>query len=174
MNNLCKALIRAQKKLKTIKPNERNPVFSSGYASLAQIRNSIVDVLTEEGLVVVQPLKIINDRVVVETQLIHAESGECIVSSVPVVAQNEKNPQQMGSGISYARRYGVMSLLFLTVDGEDDDGNAASGVTANSVTTSDETNKSTSSDNTNEKRNLVRPQGGKFTSFKSSSGKGEL
>lgn len=169
MNNLFKALIRAQKKLKTIKPNERNPVFSSGYASLSQIRNSIVDVLTEEGLVVVQPLKIINDRVVVETQLIHAESGECIVSSVPVVAQNEKNPQQMGSGISYARRYGVMSLLFLTVDGEDDDGNAASG-----VTTSDETNKSTSSDNTNEKRNLVRPQGGKFTSFKSGSAKGEL
>jgi len=37
-----------------------------------------------------------------------------------------KNPQYIGSAISYARRYALSAILGLATD-EDDDGNAASG-----------------------------------------------
>lgn len=39
-----------------------------------------------------------------------------------------QNPQQMGSGTSYGRRYALLSVTGIVSDEEDDDGQAASGV----------------------------------------------
>lgn len=66
-----------------------------------------------------------------ETFLFHSSgefiSGECFL---PVVIQN---PQGIGSCITYARRYTLQSVLGIAAEDEDDDGNAASGISATST-----------------------------------------
>lgn len=69
----------------------------------------------------------------VETTLYHSKDTETRVSIVPVLIANgenkqgvkhSQNPQSMGSGITYAKRYGLQAIYGLATD---DDGNAASG-----------------------------------------------
>ena len=67
---------------------------------------------------------VINNCVV--TKLIHIDSGECIESVYEIKCKDDTNPQQLGSGVSYARRYSISSILNLNID-DDDDGNAATG-----------------------------------------------
>jgi len=55
--------------------------------------------------------------------LCHAESGEYMQSDYPINVRDVSNPQQLGSALSYARRYGIQSILNLTA--VDDDGKAA-------------------------------------------------
>ena len=55
--------------------------------------------------------------------LLH-ESGECLESFTEIVYSKQNDAQAQGSGISYARRYGLQS--FINVGASDDDGNAAS------------------------------------------------
>jgi hypothetical protein len=42
------------------------------------------------------------------------------------LCKDATNPQHLGSGVSYARRYSISSILNLNID-DDDDGNAATG-----------------------------------------------
>jgi hypothetical protein len=60
----------------------------------------------------------------VETVLLH-ESGEFISSLTEVLCAKQNDPQAHGSGISYARRYGLQSLVNL--GSADDDGESAMG-----------------------------------------------
>ena len=54
----------------------------------------------------------------ITTELVH-ESGESFVTAIPLVL-GKNDMQGLGSAITYARRYGIMSLLNLPA--EDDDG----------------------------------------------------
>ena len=56
------------------------------------------------------------------TNLIHAESGEMISSTIGVPL-NKRDPQGVGSAITYACRYSLMALLGLPP--VDDDGESA-------------------------------------------------
>jgi hypothetical protein len=51
----------------------------------------------------------------------HVNDTDTYESCVPVPCANLQNPHQMGSGITYAKRYGLQSLYGLP--SEDDDGN---------------------------------------------------
>ena len=53
----------------------------------------------------------------------HVNDTDTYESCVPVPCANLQNPHQMGSGITYAKRYGLQSLYGLP--SEDDDGNDA-------------------------------------------------
>lgn len=55
--------------------------------------------------------------------LTHVASGEEICGQYPLI---EGPPQQQGSAISYAKRYCLAAVLDLQIEGEDDDGMAAS------------------------------------------------
>ena len=55
---------------------------------------------------------------VVVTTIAHEESGESVQSEFPVFGNK---PQEIGSSISYARRYNIQAMLDIPV--EDDDGN---------------------------------------------------
>jgi hypothetical protein len=52
------------------------------------------------------------------------ESGEYVEGRTPVLTKDNTDPQKMGSGITYAKRYGLQSVFGLP--SEDDDGNSAS------------------------------------------------
>lgn len=122
LTKLAPALIKAQAKLKNAKLNKVNPHFKSRYADLAEIRDTVNPVLTDNGLAVIQFTTFDLDGFALVTRLLH-ESGEYIDSTYPLPGNVDK-PQQMGSAITYARRYMLAAMCGITAE-EDDDGNAA-------------------------------------------------
>lgn len=98
-----------------------NPAFRSKYADLAAVRAVIREPLAKNGLAIVQGPRRAEGGVEVETMLIH-KSGEWISESV-FIPITKWDAHGMGSGITYGRRYGLMSILCIAT--EDDDGNSA-------------------------------------------------
>ena len=87
------------------------------YASLAGIMRSVRPVLAAHGLCVSQLVSSTDDRLTVGTTLVH-RSGQTFQSGV-LTMKLPATPQQLGSLVSYLRRYQLVALLGLAV--EDDD-----------------------------------------------------
>lgn len=126
MKELFQAVANFQMECPKISKDSNNPFFSDAkrkvnYASLPHILNVITPILKKNGLVIVQP--VMNTCVV--TKLIHIETGQTLESIYDIICKDSTNPQQLGSGVSYARRYSISSILNLNID-DDDDGNSAS------------------------------------------------
>lgn len=119
---LAEALNRAQKNIGAAKKEAANPFFKSSYATLGSVMEACKDALNAEGITVLQPIGRDALGDFVETILLHT-SGESISSRMYLTGG--KNMQDLGSAISYARRYSLQSLVFIPA--VDDDGNAASG-----------------------------------------------
>jgi hypothetical protein len=106
-------LLEFQKKIGIIKKDSKNPHFKNTYASLTQILSEVKPLLTECGLILIQPISLEG----VGTTIIDFETGEKIetVISLPT----NLTPQQLGSAITYFRRYTLASLLSLEIDDDD-------------------------------------------------------
>lgn len=119
--------IKAQSKMQAAIKNAENPFFKSSYADLSAVIDACKKELNENGIAVLQPIRIITNtekmKPLVETILVHT-SGEWFSSMTPVIVKTDNDPQALGSAISYARRYGLQSMVLLPA--EDDDGNEAS------------------------------------------------
>jgi len=124
ISNLVKALVKAQQEMGVAKKESKNPYFNSSYADLNSIRETALPVLNKHGIVVLQPTVVINGKNYVRTILVH-ESGEYVYSLTEIKVQKQNDPQAEGSGISYARRYGLQAII--TMAAADDDGEAAVG-----------------------------------------------
>lgn len=124
INEIAAALAKAQSGMKNAALNKVNPHFKSKYADLAGIRDTVIPSLAANGIAAVQTLDtFIGDGVhapYVITRLVHA-SGQWIESRCPI--QAGKNMQEMGSAITYARRYSLSAICGIAAD-EDDDANA--------------------------------------------------
>lgn len=129
MENLAKAFVALQADLVPVAKSAVNPFFKSNYAPLPEVMETIQPLLAKHKLAVMQPMTHLDNEPAIKTILIH-ESGE-MVEEVSPVFLDKKSAQSHGSAITYARRYGVMSLLGLVAD-EDDDGNRASQPTKQS------------------------------------------
>ena len=116
MKNLIEALLKFQSKCPAVVKDSNNPFFKSKYADLQSIMETIQPVLTECGLLIVQPVVEMN----VKTIIYHS-SGECLESLFPIVSKDVSNPQAFLSGVTYARRGALQAILNLVT--EDDDGN---------------------------------------------------
>ena len=123
MKQIAKALLNAQMEMGNAIKDSKNPYFKSSYADLNSIREACMPSLNRNGIVVLQPIVHIDGKNFVKTMLLH-ESGETIESFTEIVYSKQNDAQAQGSGISYARRYGMQSLI--NVGASDDDGNAAS------------------------------------------------
>ncbi len=124
MQKLFTALVNFRDTVSSVKKWAENPFFKSHYADLPSILEVIKDPLKETGLAISHKCKSIDWGFVVVTILGHAESGESIESEFPVFGNK---PQEIGSSISYARRYNLLALLDIPT--EDDDGNTANTAT---------------------------------------------
>lgn len=120
--NIAKALVKAQSEMSNPVKGADNPFFRSKYADLNAVREAILPVLNSNGIVVLQPMVNIEGKNFVKTVLLH-ESGESIESVTEILYSKPNDAQAQGSGISYARRYGLQSLV--CVGAEDDDANGA-------------------------------------------------
>jgi hypothetical protein len=119
---IAPALLKAQKLMGAAKKGAANPFFKSKYADLGAVLEACKELLNENGITILQPHTSTDKGKFVVTTLLH-ESGEWIASETEIVYSKEGDPQAQGSAISYARRYGLQSLVSLPA--EDDDGEKA-------------------------------------------------
>ena len=117
---LATALSIAQGQIEDAAKTVKNEFYKSKYADLASVRAAVRQPFADNGLSVVQFPRTVAGGVEVETMLLH-KSGEYMAETLFMPVKHEPHP--IGSGISYARRYALMSIANLAAD--DDDGNAA-------------------------------------------------
>jgi hypothetical protein len=123
MKIIATALVKAQSEMSNPVKGSNNPFFKSKYADLNSVREAVLPVLNANGISVLQPMRHIDGKNFINTIFLH-ESGEMIESFTEIVYAKTNDAQAQGSGITYARRYGLQSLACVGAD--DDDGHAAS------------------------------------------------
>lgn len=122
LNLFAKAFIEAQKEMGNATKDSKNPFFKSKYADLNSVREACLPALNAHGIAVLQPIVQVDGKNFVKTLLLH-ESGESMEGLTEILFAKQNDPQAQGSGITYARRYGLQSLV--NIGAEDDDGNKA-------------------------------------------------
>lgn len=125
IKTLNHALLEFQKLHVSAVKDGKNPHFRSNYASLEAVIQA-ASKAHQFGICFTQEIDFESESsmVFVRTTLIHAPSGETRSSRTPIRSKDPADPQKMGSGITYAKRYGLQSMFGLP--SEDDDGNEAS------------------------------------------------
>ena len=120
---LATALSIVQGKLTYAKKDSANPFFKSKYADLESVWDACRDLLSANGLAVVQlPGEYFENTMALTTIITHS-SGEWISQqmSLPVT---KPDAQGAGSALTYMRRYALAAVVGVVQ--ADDDGNAAS------------------------------------------------
>ena len=116
--NIYQRLHEAKLEIGKVAKNAKNPHFKNTYADLNALIEAVEPILLDKGLVLLQPIK----EGKVFTIITDIESSDCIESYIDL--PNNLNPQQLGSAVTYFRRYTLQSLLSLQA--VDDDGQHAS------------------------------------------------
>lgn len=122
MSEFLTALAELQDSVSKITKNADNPFFKSKYTDLNAIFEEVKPKIREKGFILIQTVE--SDKL--HSQLIHIETGEKIESFMDLLTV-KPDMQQLGSAVTYARRYSLMPML--NIECEDDDGNLASGKT---------------------------------------------
>ena len=116
--NIIKILMEARADIEPIKKSGTNPHFGNKYATLESVIEAVTEPLQKHGFLLMHRTISNEHGKSITTELVH-ESGESFVTAIPLVL-GKNDMQGLGSAITYARRYGIMSLLNLPA--EDDDG----------------------------------------------------
>ena len=96
--------------------------YTYTYADLSDVLRTVKDALTVQGLALSQPVQVRDGLQFVDTMIIDEETGQYLMFPGTAHAL-ERDPQAMGSALTYGRRYTLTSLFGMEVD--DDDGRAA-------------------------------------------------
>lgn len=115
---LHQKLHKAKQSIGKVAKNATNPHFKKSYSDINAITEAVEPILLENGLLLLQPI----EGNTVCTRIICVDSSDSIESCMELPAG--LNPQQIGSAVTYFRRYTLSSLLCL--QSLDDDANSAS------------------------------------------------
>lgn len=121
--NIREKISAVQQAVGTIAKNGENPHFRSRYATLDEIWEQVKPVLKSARLAVYCTTGGSGDEWSLETHIADMDSADEICAAFPIPSKG--TPQQIGSAITYARRYTLCALLQIVTADEDDDGNAA-------------------------------------------------
>lgn len=123
------ALLAAQKEFLHITKEGTVPLTKAGlsgatakFATFPDVIEHVRPILNKHGLALSQPVKPAQGGVCVITRVLH-ESGQSYGDEGTFIPAAKHDPMGYGSAMSYAKRYGVLSLLGVATD--DDDGAAA-------------------------------------------------
>lgn len=134
VDQIAAALAEASK---TIKNPERNRTvtvktekgqYSYSYATLDAVLDEVRPKLAEVGIAIVQPVCYRDGKPWLITRLIHS-SGQSIEHELPILVDSGSrmnSAQAFGSALTYARRYGLETLLPVAAE-HDDDGHGSGG-----------------------------------------------
>lgn len=121
ITNLVSALVKFQDLFNqsSLKKDATNPHLKNGYVSLDNLLNTVRPLLIECGLVITQDLA--GESLIT---CIYHTSGEFRGSAMPFYPMSENRGtnllQNIGGGITYAKRYALSALLGISVDTDDD------------------------------------------------------
>jgi hypothetical protein len=126
--SLLEAQLAIQKDIPAFQRDGVNPHFGSQYLSLESLLPQVLEIINRHGVVLTQfPTAVVAGNTVVgglRTRLTHTATGQFDEDTM-LLAAGAESPQKQGSAISFAKRYGLMAILAITAD-KDDDGNSAS------------------------------------------------
>lgn len=134
IDEIAAALVEASKTLRNPERNRTVNVktkngdrYSYSYTTLDAVLDEVRPKLAAAGIAILQPLVWHDGKPFVSTRLLHS-SGQWIEHEVPVVVEDGRmsETQAFGSAMTYARRYGLESLLPIAAE-YDDDGVEAGG-----------------------------------------------
>lgn len=131
-SKLLSALMAAQSKMRNPHFDAKNPHFNSQYASLAQVRDVVLPVLRDHGLLYVEEPVAADGMAGVAWRIEHVGSGECRTGQLLLPLPANPNAHAIGSAITYARRYSLLTVGGVVAD-DDDDGNEASRPSGNAT-----------------------------------------
>lgn len=125
IKELSVAINKAQSELKKAKKESKNPHFRSTYADLESVWDACREALNKNGLSVVQTVGALasDGRPTLTTMLLHT-SGEYVYDTA-ILPTVKAGPQDLGSCLTYMKRYGLAALV--GVCDSDDDAEAAEG-----------------------------------------------
>lgn len=96
--------------------------YSYDYADLADVSDAILPALSNVGLTwLTRPDTAEDGTINLHYSLIHGESGESITGAVAVGRKGDRW-QDLGSALTYARRYMLVSVTGVAPGGDDNDG----------------------------------------------------
>jgi len=124
MTELYTALLLAKQNMRS--PSKNKKAMYGKYADLESVLSAVETPLAEEGIIISQACVDANDKLYLRTSLIHTATGQVMSTDVPILMKNPNNPQELGGAMTYARRYGIVGILGIVAD-DDDDGNTAAG-----------------------------------------------
>ena len=129
INEIVKALAKVQSEIQNPKKDANNPFFKSKYSTLDNVIDAYKDLCSKNDLIVLEnPVSKVDENgkvlVGIEVQIMHA-SGQFLSFDPYLLSPVKNDPQGIGSGVTYARRY-TLSSVFNIASEEDDDGNSAS------------------------------------------------
>lgn len=125
---LSAALAKAQADMKAATMDRTNPHYKSKYATLASVLCAIREPLTKNGLAVTQTTEMRDGAFVLVTTLRHS-TGQWVGSEYPLPVGAK--PQELGSALTYARRYSLSAIVCIAADEDDDaEGAQSSGQSA--------------------------------------------
>lgn len=136
-DKILQAIEVARKDFKELKKSGENNFFKSKagephrFSTLDDIANACKEALDQQQVSISYICEYNEGLNFLRTVLTHIPSGQYL-SSTSVIGNQNSRPQEVGSGITYFRRYHIQAMLNLEADFEDD-GNQASGNNTNEV-----------------------------------------
>lgn len=123
MKDLLKALSDAKAEFGVIEKDATATTkrFSYQYLTLDRLIEQTTPILTRHGLIIVQ----LAEGTSLITHLFHVETGQSLTSTFDYSAIPAEGMQDIGSHITYARRYALGALLGIVTE-QDDDANRPS------------------------------------------------
>lgn len=129
IDKLAEALAAAQAEMPLVERSKTADVtmksgghFTYDYADLGDILKATLPVLGRHGLAVIQPPTVeVKGSVTIKTVLLH-KSGQWISETLVMPVADATDPQRLGSGMAYARRYAYCGIVGISPLNEDDDG----------------------------------------------------
>jgi len=144
---MIKALIAAKKEFPVIKRLGKNDYYNTSFADLEDIHKAIDPVLVKHGFLITQTLGSGDGFSFLTTTLHHLDGGS-VESKVMIPI--DQNIQNVGSAITYMRRYSISALLTLIteedVDGATQDGANKGGTKENKTSPTPHAKKSVEND----------------------------
>ena len=119
ITEIAKALAKFQSEVSDPNRTKENAFLKSKYVTLDSLLQAVRPVLANNGLSFLQVPFTGVDVVSVTTMLLH-ESGEWLESDPFTLPLMKKDPQGVGSVVTYARRYSLSSILGVAWDEDDD------------------------------------------------------
>lgn len=124
ITNLLKSLLEFHKLMSEdiVKADAKNPFYKSDYLTLSGLIDAITPKLNQVGLIIMQMPMEIDGNIFVNTRMYHADSGEYFNYNCVGVKKGKSSQDIIGDS-TYLKRASLTSLLLISINSEDDDGN---------------------------------------------------